>query len=265
MSRKQIFLSLITIVLTLSLVGCSQSTTSEAAVDTTTSDGSSQAATGGTGDMFTGLELTDVTTLAVGTIGLDGTENAVTPEQAATLITLWQAYQSMAYDDTTAQTELDALVSAISSAMTDSQRNAINSMDMSSDNIQTILSTVSFGGGMGQPNADSTPSVNAIDPSQMNNSGGMPSGGPGDMSGGAPSGGGPGGGGGSAPSGGMPSGDMGAMGGGGDMSSVTGDVTGSATIDPNAQATQQAMMQAQSLNTRIFQMVIQYLQQIASN
>ncbi len=263
MSRKQIFLLLVTVVLTLSLVGCGQSTASgTTTADTTTTD-SSQAAAGGAGDMYSGLELDDVTTLAVGTIGLDGTENAVTSEQASTLITLWQAYQSMAYDDTTAQTELDALLSAISSAMTDAQLDAIDSMDMSSDNIETILSSVSFGREMGQPNADSTPSVNAIDPSQMTNSGGMPSGGPGDMSGGAPSGGG-GRGDGSAPSGGMPGGDMSAMG-GGDMSSVTGDITGSATIDPNAQATQQALMQAQSLNTRIFQMVIQYLQQIAAN
>lgn len=255
MTRKQLFLLLLTLILVLSLVGCGQTTTSESTTDASTTDAS--------GNMFASLELDDVTTLAVGTIGLDGTADAVTPEQASTLITLWQAYQTMAYDDTTAQTELDALVSAISSAMTDDQLDAIHSMDLSGDNIQTILSAVSFGGGMGQASAEGTPSVSAIDPSQMTDNSGMPSGGPGDMGGGggAPSGGGPGGGG-SAPSGGIPGGDMGSMV-GGDMSSVTGDMTGSATLDPSMQATQQALMQTQSQNTRIFQMVIQYLQQIA--
>ncbi|HWQ46213.1 MAG TPA: hypothetical protein VN376_05060, partial [Longilinea sp.] len=264
MTRKQIFLAAITVVLVVVLVGCGQSTTTTSSTGTSSAASSDTTAAGDTNAMYADLELDEVTTLAIGTIGLNGTENAVTAEQADTLITLWQAYQTMAYDDTTAQTELDALVSAISSAMTNAQLDAIHSMDLSSENIQTILSSVSFGGGMGQPNAEGTPAVSAIDPSQMTDTSGMPSGGgPGGTGGGGgvPSGAG-GGPGGAAPSGGMPGSDAAAMG-GGDMSSVTGDMTGSSTLDPSAQATQQAMMQAQTLNTRIFNMVVQYLQQLA--
>jgi len=64
----------------------------------------------------------DVMALAVGTLALDGTENAITAPQAAELLPLWKAYRALLASDATAPQELAALVEQIRQSMTAEQQ-----------------------------------------------------------------------------------------------------------------------------------------------
>jgi hypothetical protein len=66
--------------------------------------------------------------LAYGTLKLADTPNAVTLEQAKTLIPLWQAVISLSGDTTTASAELTAVQDQITAAMTAEQLKAIADM-----------------------------------------------------------------------------------------------------------------------------------------
>lgn len=68
---------------------------------------------------------TDVRTLAMGTLGLDGSEHAVDAAQAAELLPLWKAYRSLIKSDATAPAELLAVLQQISESMTQAQHDAM--------------------------------------------------------------------------------------------------------------------------------------------
>ncbi len=68
--------------------------------------------------------------LAYGTLKLADTANAVTAEQAKTLIPLWQAVISLSGDTTTASEELTAVQDQITAAMTADQLKAIAGMQI---------------------------------------------------------------------------------------------------------------------------------------
>lgn len=59
------------------------------------------------------VELMDPSQLIVGTMMLADTDYPITPEQAETLLPLWQLYQTMVGEDTTASQELDAVIKQI--------------------------------------------------------------------------------------------------------------------------------------------------------
>ncbi len=87
----------------------------------------------------TSASLSPVTRLAVGTLKLEGTDQAITSAQAAQLITLWQAYQSLSASDTTAQAELNALVVQIKGVMTAQQIAAIDKMEITASTVQKVM------------------------------------------------------------------------------------------------------------------------------
>lgn len=68
--------------------------------------------------------------LAFGTLKLEGTPSAVTPEQAKALLPLWQAILSMSGDETTASEELTAVQDQITQTLTAGQLQAISSMQI---------------------------------------------------------------------------------------------------------------------------------------
>jgi hypothetical protein len=110
-------------IISLLLVGCS----SVASPTATSTAGLSQAAQ-----------------LAIGTLKLEGTDQAPAADQAVELLTLWKAYQSLSSSDTTAQAELDALITQIQGTMTSEQIQAIASMqlaDLSQDEIMQLVGT----------------------------------------------------------------------------------------------------------------------------
>jgi len=76
--------------------------------------------------------------LAYGTLKLDGTEYAITPEQAKTLLPLWQAILSLGGDVTTATEEISAVQDQIVSLMSEDQMKAIVDMQITNADLNTF-------------------------------------------------------------------------------------------------------------------------------
>ena len=125
--------------------------------------------------------------LILGSIKLEDGDLAVSADEAATLLPLWQAYQSLSNSDTTAEAELQALARQIQGAMQPDQVAAIAAMQLTNDDIAATLEALGpdlFRGGLGnRGGGDGATGFPA---------GGLPGGGPGGLPGGGP-GGGPGG------------------------------------------------------------------------
>lgn len=92
-------------------------------------------------------QLPAVTKLVLGTLKLEGTENAVSPEQAGELLPLWQVYLSLLESDSASQEEIDALVDQISSTMTPEQSQAIEEMQLSQQDMFEIMQESGMGMG----------------------------------------------------------------------------------------------------------------------
>jgi hypothetical protein len=78
--------------------------------------------------------------LAFGIIKLDGTPNAVTPEQATTLIPFWQAILALSGDETSAAEELSAVQDQILTALTPAQLEAIAAMQITNADLSAFYS-----------------------------------------------------------------------------------------------------------------------------
>jgi len=160
------------------------------------------AQTSGTMDAST---MTLETKLAIGILKLEGTDNAVTAEQAKELLPLWKGVKVFSSSDTISDAEMEALDQQIQDTLTTAQLQAINAMDLSGQDMSTIASdlgvTMGFGPGVSSTPGSTTDQMPGSDTGFPGGDMGVPSG---DMGGGA---GGPGGMGSGA---GMPSGsDMG--------------------------------------------------------
>lgn len=73
--------------------------------------------------------------LALGTLRLEGTEDAITPEQAETLAFLWQGLKTLSTDSTTASEENAALQQQIAQTMTAAQMGAIRRLRLTNDDL----------------------------------------------------------------------------------------------------------------------------------
>jgi uncharacterized membrane protein YgcG len=91
--------------------------------------------------------------LLIGTLKLDGTPQAVTAQQAAQLIPLWQLLESLETSNTAASQEVDATVQQIQSAMTTEQIQAIDGMNITRRDEFTTLQQM----GLVPANASGTP------------------------------------------------------------------------------------------------------------
>lgn len=76
--------------------------------------------------------------LAYGIIQLNGTSNAVSAEQAKTLIPLWQAVISLSGDETTASEELTAVQDQITLALTAEQLQAIAALQITNADLNSF-------------------------------------------------------------------------------------------------------------------------------
>ena len=156
--------------------------------------------------------------LLVGTFKLEGTAQAVTADQAKSLLPLWQTLQALSTSNTAATEEINALVDQIKGTMTTQQMDKITAMKLTQQDVMTAMNDAGVGfipsGASGTPNPSSESNQNGFP-----GGGTAPSGGGGfSVSGGGPSGGGPSGsgpnGGGAPPSGNFQAGgDPGAAGG----------------------------------------------------
>ena len=124
------------------------------------------------------------TQLSLGSLQLEESEWAIDEEQAAQLLPLWQAYQTLSTSDKAAEAEVTALVNQIQDSMTAEQIEAIAGMALTAENVTEIMQELAgqFGRGaiMGGEGEDAQ------------SGGGRPGGGMGQM-GGFPGGGMPGG------------------------------------------------------------------------
>ena len=155
MKTKHTILCILLSFVVLLLVGCSNTTTASVS----TSNG-----------------LTTATRLALGTLKLEGTDQALTASQVAELLTLWQGYQSLSNSDTTSSVELEALVSQIQGVMTAEQTTTIDGMNLTNQSLSDELQSLGTSVYMGSP--ESTP-----DPTTLSQA--APMGGPGGIPGGA--------------------------------------------------------------------------------
>lgn len=93
--------------------------------------------------------------LVLGSFRLEGTEQAITSEQAADLLPLWRVYQSLSESDTAAQVELDALLEQIQETMTAEQMSAIQAMQLTREDMRAIMEERGLAMG-GSPGASNT-------------------------------------------------------------------------------------------------------------
>ena len=132
---KKLYLSPLLIIAWL-LTACS-------AGNTTTLANNSPSGVAGTPQPFDPATLPLESKLAMGILKLEGTDLAITSDQAANLLPLWKAVKTLAASDTTTQDEINALYQQIEEALTPEQLNAIKTMTWTSQEIQTLLQ--SFG------------------------------------------------------------------------------------------------------------------------
>ena len=97
--------------------------------------------------------------LAVGTLKLEGTGNAVTAKQAADLLPLWQVYSSLITSDTAAQEEKDALAQQIQETMTNDQIKAIDGLNLTQREVFASMQQLGITASA-QVNANGTPQPN---------------------------------------------------------------------------------------------------------
>ncbi|MCB8947846.1 MAG: hypothetical protein H6653_07510 [Ardenticatenaceae bacterium] len=90
--------------------------------------------------------------LLVGTLNLEGSELAVTPEQAAELLVLWQASVALSRSGTGAPEEVTAVINQIEGTMTPEQIAAISNMQLTREDIQLMAQELglSMGNGDGE-------------------------------------------------------------------------------------------------------------------
>jgi hypothetical protein len=88
--------------------------------------------------------------LMLGTLLLEETEHAITPEQATTLLPLWRALQG---GGVAAQVEIDAVLKQIEGAMTQGQLQAIAAMQLTQEDMRAWMEEQGMAGGGPGPGA----------------------------------------------------------------------------------------------------------------
>ena len=117
---------------------------------TSSASGSGSSRTGGSGSaaQFT---VSPETITVIGILKLEGTNDAITADQAATLLPLYKAVKSISATAGSSPAELQALYTQVNDTLTPSQTQAITAMGITGANMRTIMSDlgIQFGGGGG--------------------------------------------------------------------------------------------------------------------
>lgn len=157
METRTLIIIALVIALALVTTGCSSIETATAAVSL------------GDSDLPTAVEM------AAGTLALEGTAQAVTASQASQLAYLWSAYETLSQSDSTAASELTALLSQISAAMTAEQVAAIEDLNLDDAAVQALIADqgIVVGAASSDTASDSSSAVSAA-PMGGGDGGGMP-------------------------------------------------------------------------------------------
>jgi hypothetical protein len=164
-STIPLFLTLLA-ALALILSACSKA---QAQAGTAASDGASP----GSGQA---RQLDKRVQLALGSLALEDTANAITAEQAKALLPLWKAANSLTGADNVATEEMNGLFSQIEESMTADQVQAIQAMDLSGQGMSDLASKYGFqmgGGGPGNLTPEMQSTMEAARASGQRSQGGM--------------------------------------------------------------------------------------------
>jgi hypothetical protein len=77
--------------------------------------------------------------LIIGIYKMDGTAQAITPEQAAALIPLWLSLQEALANTSSAQDQVESLTAQIKAVLTPEQVQAITEMNLTQDDVQAFM------------------------------------------------------------------------------------------------------------------------------
>ncbi len=114
--------------------------------------------------------------LMLGTLLLEGTEHAVTPEQATALLPLWQALQG---GGVTIQAEIDAVLKQIEGEMTQEQLQAIAALQLTQEDMRAWMEEQGMGRGGPGGDGDMSDEEREAARATMEAGGGFPGGPPG--------------------------------------------------------------------------------------
>ena len=95
-------------------------------------------------------ELPLSTKLAIGTLKLENTDNAIASDQAAELLPLWQVLKSLTNSDSAAPEEITAITEQIQETMTPQQTRAIEEMGLTGQDIFATMQEMGLATGFGQ-------------------------------------------------------------------------------------------------------------------
>jgi len=109
----------------------------------------------GNNNSFGTVPLPLASDIMVGTFKLEGTANAVTAEEAAQLIPLWQVFKDLSASTSASQTEIDALAEQIQGTLNSDQIQAITDMKLTRRDLLTTMQDLGIT--TGRPNASGTP------------------------------------------------------------------------------------------------------------
>jgi len=140
-------IGLVLVLMVAVLAGCGGSEEAPAAVDEV-DEGVESAYTSDVLDTSYPDALDASSQLALGTVYLEGSELAVTPEQATALLPLWQA---LLQGGVTAQAEVSAVLKQVEGTMTAEQLEAITAMQLSQEDLRAWMEEQGIGMGGGFP------------------------------------------------------------------------------------------------------------------
>ena len=77
--------------------------------------------------------------LMIGTLRLEGTDQAVDSAQAAELVPLWKALRSLTISDIAAEAEIEAVINQIQGTMSANQIEEISAFEINPDDMRSII------------------------------------------------------------------------------------------------------------------------------
>ena len=116
--------------------------------------------------------------IAIGTVKLDGTGNAITKVQAAELLPLWETLQVLENSDTAASEEKEALLSQIQETMTGDQMQAITALSLTRQDMFALMQSQGGLPSVGSQNSNGQSSSSSSNSGRAFNPGGDFPGGP---------------------------------------------------------------------------------------